>query len=269
MFYLSEMEEKAKNAKHCYKEYVEILHVRQGQLTCFIREKHCLLQKGEIVVINPNEAYSVTAESMSDVLVLQISAAFLKGYISRISKKGENLFRNQNKEAEDTMASILNEMAEIFEKKEFAYEFELLGNFYQLLYQLLKGYCVIDKKSAEAVHNTGQKRLAEILNYMQENYAEEITLESLAEEFGFSPVYLSKMFKKYGDMNFKQYLQKIRLEHAYHDLLTSDVNISDIALKNGFPNAKSLTTAFKQRYYCLPSAYRKNEAEAVDSETVI
>lgn len=266
VFYLEKTEEKQKNAKHCHKECLEVYYVRRGKLTFFIHEKCFLLHDGETMVINSNEAYSVTAEPVSDVLVLQIPDSILKDYKN---KEGEYLFRNQNREMENTMSSILDSMAEAFEKKEFAYEFEVQAIFYQLLHQLLKGYSMADNKSEETARCISQNRLTEILNYMKENYTEEITLESLAEEFGFSPVYLSKMFKKYGDMNFKQTLQKIRLEHAYHDLLNSNMSISDIARKSGFPNVKSLTTAFKQRYYCLPSAYRKNEAEAMDSKTTI
>lgn len=258
MFYFGKTEEKSKNAKRWHKEYVEVYYVRQGGITFFIHEKRCVLHSGEVMVINLNEAYSITAESESDVLVVQIPAIFLKSYMR---KESEFFFRNQCREAEAGVGQILDGMADIFEKKEFAYELEMQSRFYQLLHQLLLEYGTAERRSKDVVRSGGQGRLGEILSYMQENYAAEITLESLAEEFGFSPVYLSKMFKKYGDMNFKQYLQKIRLEHAYHDLLNSSQNIGEIALKNGFPSAKSLTTAFKQHYYCLPSDYRKNEGE--------
>lgn len=264
MFYFGKSEQRTKNAKRWHKEYVEVFYVRQGRLTFFIHERRCFLQNGEVMVINLNEAYSVTAESESEVLVIQIPIIFLKGYRK---KEEEFFFKNQCREAEICIGALLEEMADIFEKKEFAYELEAQAKFYQLLHRLLLEYGVVEKRSGEGNYFSGQGRLGEILNYMQENYAEEITLESLAEEFGFSAVYLSKMFKKYGNMNFKQYLQKIRLEHAYHDLLNSNRNIGEIALKNGFPSAKSLTTAFKQYYYCLPSDYRKNEGEGVGKQT--
>ena len=266
MFYFGKVEEKSKNTKRWHKEYIEVFYVRQGELRLFIRERHYFLHKGEVIVINLNETYSAAAESESEILVIQIPALFLKGYI----KKEEAFFsQNQCQKAEEYIGKILEEMAVISEKKEFAYELELQSKFYQLLHKLLLTYGSAEKRSKDTAHFGGQGRLGEILNYMQENYAAEITLESLAEEFGFSPVYLSKMFKKYGDMNFKQYLQKIRLEHAYHDLLNSNQSIGEIALKNGFPSAKSLTTAFKQYYYCLPSDYRKNDTDRIGNQTAI
>ncbi len=266
MFYFGKLEEKVRNARRWHKEYVEVFYVCRGGISFFIQERRCLLKSGEVMVINLNETYSATAKLDSEVLVVQIPVIFLKGYIR---KEGGFFFKNQCQEAEYQVGRILNEMLVCFEKKEFAYELEIQSKFYQLLYQLLLKYAMPERRNGEMIYSGGQVRLGEILNYMQENYTDEITLESLAEEFGFSSVYLSKMFKKYGDMNFKQYLQKIRLEHAYHDLLNSDQSIGEIALKNGFPSAKSLTAVFKQYYYCLPSDYRKNEGEGIGSRTAI
>lgn len=264
MFYFGKSEQKSKNAKRWHKEYIEVFYVRQGGLTFFIHEKRCFLQNKEVMVINRNEVYSTIVQPESEVLVIQIPTIFLKNYIK---KEEDFFFRNQCREAEESIGELFDKIADIFERKEFAYELEAQAKFYQLLHQLLLKYGMVEKRSEEMGYSSGQGRLGEILNYMQENYTQEITLESLAEEFGFSSVYLSKMFKKYGDMNFKQYLQKIRLEHAYHDLLNSDQSIGEIALQNGFPSAKSLTTAFKQYYYCLPSDYRKNEGEGVGRQT--
>ncbi len=264
MFYFGRSEQKSKNAKRWHKEYIELFYIRQGGLTFFIHERRYSLRKKQVMLINQNETYSVTAEPESEVLVIQIPVISFKGYIK---KEEEFFFKNQCQEAEADIGKLLNEMADIFEKKEYAYELEVQAKFYQLLHRILLKYGMAEKRNGEILYSGGQGRLSEILNYMQENYTQEITLESLAEEFGFSSVYLSRMFKKYGNMNFKQYLQKIRLEHAYHDLLNSDQSIGEIALQNGFPSAKSLTTAFKQYYYCLPSDYRKNEGEGIGKQT--
>ena len=57
--------------------------------------------------------------------------------------------------------------------------------------------------------------LSMITNYIKENYKADLSLESLAEIFGYSPAYLSKMLKRYAGINYKAYLQNVRLEHAY------------------------------------------------------
>ena len=72
-----------------------------------------------------------------------------------------------------------------------------------------------------------------IRDSIKENYTEDLSLETLAEIFGYSPAYLSRMFQKYAGINYKSYLQGIRLEYAYRELLETNHTISDTALNNG------------------------------------
>ena len=95
--------------------------------------------------------------------------------------------------------------------------------------------------------------------YIKENYASEMTLESLAKIFGYSPTYLSRMFQKYAGVNFKAYLQDIRLRYAWKEVKDSDKTLSEIAMENGFPNSKALARSFQKKYGMLPSEYRKRE----------
>ena len=55
-------------------------------------------------------------------------------------------------------------------------------------------------------------RLTDITNYIKENYEGDISLESLAKIFGYSPTYLSKMFQKYAKVSYREYLQSISLQ---------------------------------------------------------
>ena len=56
---------------------------------------------------------------------------------------------------------------------------------------------------------------------------------------------MTRYFKKQTGTTFYQYLQKIRLKHAYYDLMHTDMKIIDIALNNGFKNVKSFKKSFK------------------------
>ena len=50
-----------------------------------------------------------------------------------------------------------------------------------------------------------------------------------------------------------RYLQKIRLKHAYYDLIHTNMKINDIALNHGFKNVKSFENVFKKEYHTTPS----------------
>ena len=49
----------------------------------------------------------------------------------------------------------------------------------------------------------------------------------------------------------------LRVKYAMRELLNSDRYVGDIALDHGFADARAFAKAFKKRYGCLPSQYRK------------
>ena len=68
-----------------------------------------------------------------------------------------------------------------------------------------------------------------------------------------------KTVQKYAGVNFKAYLQDIRLRYAWKEVKDSDKTLSEIAMENGFPNSKALARSFQKKYGMLPSEYRKRE----------
>ena len=137
--------------------------------------------------------------------------------------------------------------------------FEYKAIFMNCFYTLVTEYRNTDI-SPEAVKSYQKlSRLTEITDYIKKNYQKELSLESLAEIFGYSPTYLSKMFQKYAKINYRDYVQNVRLERASKELMETDHMISDIALNHGFANSKAFANAFRKKYGRLPSDFRKEK----------
>ena len=64
------------------------------------------------------------------------------------------------------------------------------------------------------------------------------------------------------DTTFKKYLTSIRVHHAYQDLMNTDLSILQIALDNGFSDARAFSSAFYSYYGETPLKYRKNSKES-------
>ena len=62
---------------------------------------------------------------------------------------------------------------------------------------------------------------------------------------------------RYAKINYKDYLQSVRFEHAMLDLQETDKQISEIALEHGFANSKAFSNLFRKRLGILPNEYRK------------
>ncbi|MDQ0492821.1 helix-turn-helix transcriptional regulator [Paenibacillus brasilensis] len=99
------------------------------------------------------------------------------------------------------------------------------------------------------------ERLTLITDYIQENYDQSLSLDSIAQIFGLSPEYLSRFFVKHVGMTLFQYINAIRLERSFRVLMNTDHSIPQIALEHGFPNEKSFARVFKKVYQATPHQY--------------
>lgn len=101
------------------------------------------------------------------------------------------------------------------------------------------------------------KPIAEAVKYVKTNYAEQISLENVAEASNVSPSYLSKLFKEEMDMGFTEFLTQVRLEAAQKFLEESSLSIKEIAIEVGYPDEKYFSKLFKKITGMKPSEYRK------------
>ena len=97
--------------------------------------------------------------------------------------------------------------------------------------------------------------------YIEKHYAENLTLNVLADEIHMNPYYFSAFFKKNAGINFKDYVCRIRLEHAVPLLVSSDKKTYEIAVEVGFTDARTFTEAFQRHFHETPNAYRKRIKE--------
>lgn len=98
-----------------------------------------------------------------------------------------------------------------------------------------------------------------IIQYINHNFKEDITLSKIAREFWLNPSYLSRQFKVNVGVNITEFITGRRLDYAKVQLVVSDTSISEIALNSGFNNISYFNTVFKQRMGISPRQYRKEK----------
>ena len=235
---------------------VEVFAVLEGRLDFFLNEERHPLISGEFMLINANEIHSIHAMEKNVTVVLQIPLKDFEAYFT-----GDHFihFTHLRQEQDSRLMQLIRDLFRIYEAKTLGYEMEVLSLYYHLLYLMVTQYRELEVSEDLIKRNKKLTRLSRITSYLKANYKENLSLESLAEIFGYSPAYLSRMFQKYAGINYKAYLQSIRTEYAYRDLINTDHTISEIALSNGFPNSKAFTSAFTRKYGILPSVYRKQK----------
>jgi AraC family transcriptional regulator len=108
-------------------------------------------------------------------------------------------------------------------------------------------------------HKTIQKMVNVIEKQLEVSFDEEIALTSLANELGYSKFHITKRFKSFIGMTFRDYLRLRKLAFSVIELRDRNSRIIDIALKYGFSSQEAYTRAFKNSYKVTPNEYRKKK----------
>jgi len=100
----------------------------------------------------------------------------------------------------------------------------------------------------------------ELKNIIQDQIDTQFTfdLKKISSDLALNPSYLSREFSKYfEDMNFGEYIRKIRIDKAIDLIQNSNYSLTKIAYLTGFSDQSHFTRIFKQHTGKSPSAYKK------------
>lgn len=109
--------------------------------------------------------------------------------------------------------------------------------------------------------NAEKKTCAMTLEYIENNYMDDITLSSLSESMHFSISYLSRLIKKETSYNFTTILLLTRMIKAAELLKKTDLKIYSICEKIGVNDQRYFSQQFKKIFNKTPMEYRKSELD--------
>jgi len=102
------------------------------------------------------------------------------------------------------------------------------------------------------------RRLMEnIVNYIRERLAENLTLREVANHFAYSPNHLGVLFKEHTGESFNEYLLRIRMEKAITLLDQHQFKIYEVADMIGYKNIAYFSRQFREYYNITAADYRK------------
>lgn len=188
-------------------------------------------------------------------LALQINYQFLKRVYPQIDYI---YFKQPDEEVGMLIKKQLFLINEYYESESSHKELLIYSALYYLIYLLAQHLAVEKKDKVELKSEKNKHRITSIINYIDKNYQEDLTIEKLSEVFGLSEGHLSKLFKDNLGMTIKSYISQTRAKEVKQALLDSDLPLIDIAIMCGFPSVKSMNKVFKDLYHITPSQFRLN-----------
>jgi xylan 1,4-beta-xylosidase len=255
-------------ARHWHNS-IELLYVLVGEVKVTVNnETHNLIEE-DLLLINSNDIHELTAEDCV-LFAAQIESSLFDSRLVNINDLrfdcNSSVYRDKRQFLNIKRIIAQFVKANANEGKGDSTEVIGMALSYSLLYELLTNFKADD--SPVNMDQTRKKldRLARILNYINEHYREDISLAELAEQEHLSIPYLSKFLTKNLNMNFMSYLNKLRMETAIKELLSSDESVETVAYNSGFPNPRAFVQLFKKEYNMLPSQFRsQNKGEMIAS----
>ena len=98
-----------------------------------------------------------------------------------------------------------------------------------------------------------------IHQFIDDNLAQDVTLQSIADHVHMHPVYISKIYKLETGGNISDYIQQLRMEKAVYLLANSQEKTYEIAAKVGYQRPHSFNYAFKKHHGVTPQMYRDQQ----------
>ena len=113
-----------------------------------------------------------------------------------------------------------------------------------------------------------QTEIADLMvKYLQENFSHDLSMQGLADKFGFTTEYLGKIFKKNTGEPPQKYLTKLRMNEAKRLLLSSpEMEVQKIGELVGYKNAFYFSRAFKNYTGVHPSEFRTLTQEVISND---
>lgn len=255
-------------------EHLEIVYVTGGAITASINDVSYELKKGDIFLVNSNDIHYTYTHEDARYFLLQIPPVHLERVSPRWnSLKFQEFIPGESEDGEKNrnmvraclnsqMAEIFHEIDGLYQEKKEGYHLLVLAAVYRLLF-LLYTEGIRTEEEASGSHGALRdlERMKLCMEYVQAHYGETISLADAAGLLSINPEHFCRLFRKYTGQTFLAYVNQIRMEHFYNDLLETDENITFLLDKNGITNYKGFLLKFKDRYGQSPKAVRrKNRA---------
>jgi len=249
---------------------IEIVVAAKKSSDIVINNQVYTLDEGDIVFISGGDLHSYPLSPGSERIIIIFD---LHHIINSKIFSEENPYilktilirKDANRELHQRVYRLIEEMLEEASNIVLGSKFALLAKIYDILSIIVKG-----SNGALELKSTYRKdllyRIGQVVEYMECNYKEQITLTGIAEKYGFSEYYLSRLFSRVLGVSFKQYLNIIRIKHAAESIIMNRENIANIALNCGFNSISTFNRTFREIKGCTPLQYRKMQWNHVISK---
>lgn len=251
-----------------YSNHFRIGLVMEGTLTLHAGSQTALVHAGDGFFINTQVRHLFTTATNDPVLLYSVSfhpriiggsadSVYWQKYINPLSSNSSyplQVFHKQETSDEESLQHILHVLRTL--------QYRIPG--YELLVRNELSFVILDligrqsfeQNSISRKQLRNEERIHHMLQYIEQHYAEPISLQDLSSSISISVSECIRCFKDTLMMTPINYIRMFRLIKAEEQILHTNKTISEIAYDCGFPETSYFNRCFKKQYKQTPLQYR-------------
>ena len=231
-------------------DFSKIVILIDGDLTYYIEGKAYILKPWDILFINKNEIHKpvINPNKYYERIVIWLNPDFMAKYA-----QGNNNLLRLNIKSIEIIKNIIQDIQSCDNSNEFGSEILKESLFVQLMVLMNRLFLNSDKnRDLEDIQY--DKTIEGVLNYINSNLENDLSIDTIASNFFISKYYLMRKFKSQIGSSIHNYIIQKRLILA-KSLISEGLTMSNVCSKCGFNDYSSFVRAFKKVYGVSPSNY--------------
>ena len=237
----------------------EILLFLEGDSKFVIEGKEYFLESGDIIIVRKHEMHRMYHNSNGKYhrIVLMVKPDF---FIKHNCPEYEAQFLNSKMGIANRIKSDYVRSSGLYDT--FMRLKKYSGNYAQASEPVINALVMmilylINQVGHFSSSDEHDSHVEQVISYINNHYTEDISLETLAENFFISPNYLCRIFRKATGLTVLDYIRRKRLSKV-RELRTNGKSISEAAMLSGFSDYSSFYRTYKKMMGCSPKEDRQN-----------
>lgn len=234
---------------HWHKEF-ELIHILAGKLRVFLNNVEYTAVSGDIVFVSSHTLHR--AEPLDCVyecivfdlnLLRDSSNGKINEYLVPIMAGNAELEPFLKPESSPLYESARKLFKVMCDEEPF-YELSVCGILFDIFYHLFAEGRI--SKSNDASRGHRRKSIATLIDWIEKNYTDKITLGKMSELCGFNEKYLCRIFREFTGETPTEYINRRRIERAAFEMAVNRKNVTEAAYESGFNELSHFSRTFKK-----------------------
>lgn len=272
-FFYNVLHKSAPSFMQHHHSVIEILYFLEGRHRIICDDEEYVAEAGDMLLVrsfSSHELYSLdelcvhTVLQIPPAVIMSMSESNLcNSYLLALSYTNNNSKCLWKKEECEMLGLDVIFQNFILERKEQFPCYDLIRNSYslQILSIILRD---LNNSNISEEKEDIKRRIYDTTLFIHKNYAQDISAYECAKNVSLSLSYFSRSFKSITGFSFKEYLNIVRIRQANRLLGSTDLPITEVAVRCGFNSTSHFIVTYKKQQNTTPLAFRKKTIRKVD-----